>query len=208
LGTAHLATVLLHRSQHRHAWGGAVWQRLLELKSESVIGVLGVSVYDPPEALEALQDSDIQHVQIPMNVLDWRWKAQGVDRALSHRPDVVVHARSAFLQGILLHAPDWWPETDYDAQACVNQLRVLVRLFERESIADLCLAYIRSQPWITSIVVGCETMAQLQQNLSLFRRSKMSNEQCEEVEHSLPKAPESLLNPAKWKVTHVQPAAR
>jgi aryl-alcohol dehydrogenase-like predicted oxidoreductase len=70
------------------------------------------------------------------------------------------------------------------------------------------MAYLRSQSWISSIVGGCETLAQLQQNLNLFRGAKLTAEQAEEVERSLPVAPDNLLNPSKWKVAHEQPALR
>lgn len=208
LGTDRLSTLLLHRWHHRTAWQGVAWQRLLELQSKGVIGSLGASVSSPQEALEALQDPGVQHLQIPMNVLDWRWKASDVDRAVEGRPNVVLHARSAFLQGILLHPPEAWPATDYDATGCVRELKDLVRRFERQNIADLCLAYLRSQSWISSIVVGCETLEQIQHNLNLFRGPKLTVEQAEEVERSLQVAPESLLNPSMWRVAHEQPALR
>jgi aryl-alcohol dehydrogenase-like predicted oxidoreductase len=207
LGVDHLPVLLLHRREHRKAWNGVAWQRLLELRASGTIGMLGVSVYDPEEALEALQDPDVQHLQLPMNLLDWRWRAKGVPPAVSSRPDVVVHARSAFLQGLLLSPPELWPETDYEREACLRTLGELVRRFGRDGVADLCLAYLRAQPWITSVVVGCETLAQLDQNLDLSRRQALTEEQCEEVVHSLPTAPEALLNPAKWKIAHAQPAA-
>src|SRR5258708_9765889 len=100
-----LSTLLLHRSSHHDAWGGAAWRRLLELRNQGTIGNLGASVYEPREALELLQDPAIAHLQIPMNVLDWRWKASGVDRALAARPYVVVHARSALLHTLLFPPP-------------------------------------------------------------------------------------------------------
>jgi len=52
----------------------------------------------PSEALEALSHEDVKHDSVPFNVLDWRWKAAGFDRACRNRDDVVVHGRSAFLQ--------------------------------------------------------------------------------------------------------------
>jgi spore coat polysaccharide biosynthesis protein SpsF len=201
-----LPTLLLHRWDHRTSWHGSAWERLLELQRQGIIGSLGASVSYPDEAMEVLQDPDVRHLQIPMNVLDWRWKARGVDRAAAARSDVVLHARSPFLQGILLHPGGAWPATDYDVQACVRGLHDLVRRFERTNISDLCVAYLRSQSWISSVVVGCETLGQLQNNLELFLRPKLTAEQTEEVERSLPRAPEDLLNPAKWKAPHEQPA--
>jgi aryl-alcohol dehydrogenase-like predicted oxidoreductase len=208
LNTSRLATLLLHRWHHRTAWEGAAWQRLVELQSEGIIGSLGASVSHPQEALEALEDPGVQHLQLPMNVLDARWKANGVDKAVTVRADLVLHARSPFLQGILLHPSAAWPATDYDGEECVRELHRLVLRFERQGIADLCLAYLRAQSWISSIVVGCETLAQLRDNLDFMRGPRLTAEQSEEVEHSLPMAPDSLLNPTKWIVPHEQPAAQ
>jgi len=205
---ANLSKLLLHRWEHHGLWQGAVWRRLLELRDEGTIAALGVSVYGPLEALQALSDPAVTHLQIPMNILDWRWRAPGAQQALADRPDVVVHARSAFLQGILLSSSEHWPGvSSFDANDCVHRLRTLVRRFDRESVADLCLAYVRSQSWITSVVVGCETMAQLEENLRLFLSPKLAEEQCAELESSLPVAPEALLNPSRWNFAHEQSAA-
>ncbi len=208
-----LATLLLHRFHHYRAWRGVAWCRLLEMRDEVTIGTLGASVYEPQEALELLQDAAIQHLQIPMNVLDWRWKASGVDLALSSRTDVAVHARSALLQGLLGDpgapaAPPLWPVSEnYDVSFCLRQLRTLAVEFGRENVTDLCLAYVRSQRWITSVVVGCETLEQVNENLRLFCLPKLSAEQCVALERSLPRAPENLLNPSHWKQVH-EPSAR
>lgn len=150
--------------------------------------------------MDALREPAVRHLQLPVNLLDWRWKAAGVDRALAHRSDVVVHARSALLQGILLHHASCWPVVEgFDATVWVSQLRTVARRFKRESVADLCFAYVRSQTWIHSVVVGCETMEQLEENLRLFRLPELSAAQCEELEQALPRAPQVLLNPALWK---------
>jgi spore coat polysaccharide biosynthesis protein SpsF (cytidylyltransferase family)/aryl-alcohol dehydrogenase-like predicted oxidoreductase len=207
LRVAKLSMLLLHRFHHYHAWGGAVWHRLLELCEEGTIGSLGASVYQPREALEFLKDPAIRHLQIPMNVLDWRWKASGVDRVLVERPDVVVHARSALLQGLLVSPAAGWPASaEYDGSRSLDQLRESAGDFGRESVTDLCLAYVRSQPWITSTVVGCETLEQVKENLRLFCQPKLTAEQCAELESWLPRAPEGLLNPSQWKLVHEQSA--
>lgn len=199
-----LSTLLLHRSSHHNAWRGTAWRRLLELRDDGTIGNLGASVYEPSEALELLQDAAITHLQIPMNVLDWRWRESGFDRAVARRPGVVVDARSALLQGLLADSPpSLWPiSAGFDAAACLRQLRKLTAEFRRQSMTDLCLAYVRSQPWITSVVVGCETLEQVDENLKLFCRPKLTTDQCTELERSLPKTPEDLLNPSQWKAVH------
>jgi spore coat polysaccharide biosynthesis protein SpsF len=209
LGASQLAVVLLHRWQDHDAWQGVAWQRLLELRQAGSIAVLGASVYETKEALEALQDPAIEHLQIPMNVLDWRWEEDGFDRAVASRPEVVVHARSALLQGVLAHPAGRWPVVEsFRAAECSRALEGLAEEFGRESVVDLCLGYVRSLAWVTSVVVGCETMDQLEENLRLCRTPKLSREQCEHLRQALPRAPEEFLNPAKWKITHEHPATR
>jgi spore coat polysaccharide biosynthesis protein SpsF len=200
LRTSTLDAVLLHSWEHRRRWRGAAWQRLVEFRAARKIGGIGASVYEPAEALEALGDPDVQHLQVPINVLDWRWRMAGVDRAIAARPGIVVHARSVFLQGILIHPAERWPRVEgFDGDGCARGLSRLARDFGRESVTDVCLAYVRSLPWITSVVVGCETLRQLDDNLSLFARAKLSVEQCAELERAILRAPEELLNPSKWE---------
>jgi aryl-alcohol dehydrogenase-like predicted oxidoreductase len=199
LRTDRLDTLLLHRWQHYRAWNGEAWRRLLEFREEQKIAVLGASVSEPEEALEALREPMMRHLQIPLNLLDWRWRAAAVDRAVAARPDVVVHARSALLQGILVHPASRWPVVEgFAAAECVRQLEGFARRFERESVSDLCFAYVHSQSWVQSVVTGCETMEQLDENLRLFRMSALSAAQCLQLEEELAKAPAGLLNPAKW----------
>ena len=209
LGSKRLQVLLLHRWQDRYSWHGAAWEHLLHLRAEGKISVLGASVYEPSEALEALADPTIEHLQIPMNVLDWRWEAAGIDRAALARPEVVVHARSALLQGVLAHPAKRWPEVDgLCAHECARILKELNTEFQRESVTDFCLAYVRSLPWVTSVVVGCETIEQLDENLRLFRTPELTQEQCVRARREIPRAPENFLNPSKWKVLHEPSAAR
>lgn len=203
LGTKRLDILLLHRWRHHDAWGGVAWRRLLELREEGRIGSLGASVYEPAEAIEALQDCAVRYLQVPMNALDRRWKTAGVDRKLTDRGDVVVHAWSIFLQGILVCPATRWPAIpNYDIPSVVRQLANLVGRFERESVADLCIAYVRSQSWVTSLVLGCETMTQLEENLRLFLLPRLTEEQCDEFDKTLTGSPDALLNPSKWNLSN------
>ena len=200
LRTNRLDVLMLHRWEHHRKWDGAIWRKLLSLRDEGKIRSLGASIYQPTEALEALRDSDIRYLQVPMNILDWRWRAADVNKAITSRRDVLVHARSALLQGILIHGADLWPQVDgFDSIRCVNVIESLTVKLRRESPADLCLAYVRSQPWIHGVVVGCETLTQLKENLRLFSRSTLDFAECNDIERGLPVVPVNLLNPAKWK---------
>ncbi len=200
LGVEKLQTLLLHRWSLRTQWRGAAWNRLLELRATGTIGALGVSVYHPHEALEALEDAEVRHIQVPFNVLDYRWRECKVPEAACRRQDVIVHARSVLLQGLLAHSIEEWPATfQHNLASFAGRLASCASRLGRESVVDLCLAYVRSQNWIASLVLGCETMDQVRENLRLFLLPKLSAAQCEELDTTLPRAHESLLDPSRWK---------
>jgi spore coat polysaccharide biosynthesis protein SpsF len=201
LQAARLPVLLLHSWKHHEAWDGIVWSRLRGLRDEGLIGALGASVYEPEEALAALNDPAILYLQIPFNILDWRWHAAGMPQALQRRPDVIVHARSALLQGLLMLPGERWPSVHgFSPAPCIERLRQFIQSFGRESVHDLCFAYVRSQPWIHSVVVGCDSLTQLREDLSLFRRSKLTKEQCCKLHAAFSDIPPMLLNPTKWRV--------
>jgi aryl-alcohol dehydrogenase-like predicted oxidoreductase len=85
----------------------------------------------------------------------------------------------------------------------VRRLDALVARLGRESRTDLCLAYVRAQPWITSTVLGMETLSQLHENVALSLRPQLTDAEIEMVEAEMEGAPEALLDPAAWP-----PAAR
>jgi len=194
-----LPVLLLHRWHHRTSHQGEVWKRLLELKNEGIVQKLGASVSTPDEARDALYDETVEHLQIPINLLDDRWERAGINRLAVERPNVVIHARSVFLQGILAGSAASWPAIEnVDASQIVNSLEALSAKLDRVSRADLCLAYVRAQSWIHGVVVGVETKDQLTQLVDLFQNSPLTREQQAEVRHSFSLIPDRLLNPASW----------
>ena len=199
LGQLRLDTLLLHRWDHRHSHRGAIWRRLKYLQAEGIIEKLGASIYTPEEALDALRDSAIAHIQLPYNLLDWRWDAAGISEAARRRLGLVIHVRSSLLQGLLLVPAERWPSVaGVDAARIGEKLDEMVQLFGRESRMDLCLAYVRTQPWVTSLVLGMETAAQLENNCDLFDKPSLTLDQCTIIRKEFGRVDERLLDPSRW----------
>jgi spore coat polysaccharide biosynthesis protein SpsF len=197
-----LDVLLLHRWQDREWECGSAWRALCELRSEGIIGALGASVQNTDEALAALLDPDVRHLQLPVNMLDWRWRLPGFLQARAARSDVAVHARSCLLQGILAMTPESWPAVDgMSATAVSERLDDLARDCGRSSVTDLAFAYVRSLAWVDTLVVGAERADQVISNVELFRRPPLTVDQANKVADSLPKVPETFLNPALWPLT-------
>ena len=200
LNKSALDCLLLHRAAHMVTHGGAVWTRLLEHVAEGKIKSLGVSVQNTQEAKMALSHPDVVHIQLPFNILDWRWREAGIIDQIKARRGVTVHARSLFLQGVMItRDPYLWPKIDgVDAPRHIQVLAGLAEEFGRESVADLCIAYARGQDWIDGVVVGMETEDQLDENLRLFLRRPLSPQECSLIDARTPKLPAQFLDPAQW----------
>ena len=200
----HIDCLLLHRADHMVAFGGAVWERLIERLEDGTVLALGVSVQSTKEAMAALDCPDVQHMQLPFNLLDWRWSEAGVIDRIRSRSHVTIHARSVFLQGVLAadDASVWPPIEGLDTKAIVGLVSDIACEYERESVADLCLAYARGQDWIDGVVVGMETETQLDENLRLFVRPPLSPQDCAAIAMRIPRLPERLLDPAQWRQTN------
>lgn len=200
LRTRHLPVLLLHLVFARHAWNGAAWRRLLEMRDEGIIGKLGVSVVNPDEAIEYLADPEVRHMQIPINILDHRWHDLRLSEMFAARPDITVHARSVFLQGILLQEnPAAWPRHDSAAAApLINWLHHMTRDLKQESVAHLAASYLRSLGWIDGLVIGIENEDQLLCNARLFDSPLLSPENLEHIEATRPVVEDWMLDPGKW----------
>lgn len=195
-----LPTLLVHRASDRIRWNGAVWKRLCALRDQGVIGALGVSAATPEEALAALDDPDVRHVQIPFNILDWRWKEAGVDVVAKRRNDVTIHGRSPLLQGLLAAPnPHLWPNVPaIDPKSILGKLTAIARHLERESLLDLSLAYARSHEWIHGVVAGFERMEQLMEAVRLFTHPKLDSAAIEYIESERGVYTPCLHDPARW----------
>ena len=203
LGMSTLPVVLLHRLAHLRAWNRAVWRQLMEFREAGVIGVIGASVQSVEEAQDAFAQPEIGHIQLACNVLDTRWDKAGIPALAAARPEVVVHARGALLQGILLATDQRaWPLIPgLDVAGISTWLQRTAAKFGRRDITDLCYAWLTAQSWIHATVVGMESEAQVIDNAALFARPPLEPEALAEVERTRPSVPSALLNPALWSHT-------
>ncbi|PKR58516.1 aldo/keto reductase [Thalassospira lohafexi] len=188
----------------REAWPlehpNGFWRALLRLRTAGVIGILGLSAQTVEEGELAAGCSDIGHLQIPFNVLDYRWRETSVLDRISDRPDLTVHVRSVFLQGLLLGGDGIsWPAVANGVGPAVRDaLLTAQQAIGRSSVADLCIAYVLSYPQIAGLVLGMETAKQLEENLALVSHSPLSAEERLLVDSLIPRVPSALLNPGLW----------
>lgn len=204
LKTQSLNTVLLHRSDYSQNHFQDIWEKLIEFKQQGIIQYLGVSVNSVDEAKRALMNQNVSHIQLPINILDWRWHENELMTLIQQREDVVIFARSVLLQG-LLTINEKWPATTVELAAKIQQqIDHYVEKFKRKNRIDLCIAFIRSFPWINSIVLGVESLEQLKENIDYYTNPCLTEQQRDEVKDAFKYVCESLLTPSLWSSVNKQ----
>jgi aryl-alcohol dehydrogenase-like predicted oxidoreductase len=163
LDRLHCASVyglLIHNQEDlTAAHGSTIWCALQELKSQGLVAKIGVSVYDPEQFERIFDRYQVDLVQIPFNLYDQRFLRTGwLDRLQC--AGVEVHARSAFLQGLLLMAPDAMPA---QFSPWANHQRRLYQSLKSLGISALAasLRFCLQQPGIARVIVGCEAPEQV-----------------------------------------------
>lgn len=102
LGRLRVDALLLHDANDLLGKrGGALWAAMEGAKARGTVGKIGISVYHGEQIDQALQRFPIEIVQIPYNPLDTRLIEGGQLERLRFA-GVEIHARSLFLQGLLL----------------------------------------------------------------------------------------------------------
>ncbi len=178
---------LLHQVDDLFSDGG---DRLLDAlygaRDNGQVEKIGVSVYTGAQIDRVLQIFTPDIVQLPINLLDQRLIHSGHLARLKSL-GVEIHARSLFLQGVLLNpseAPAWMGDA-LDAYAA---------WLARETIPPLqaALSFAAGLPEIDVALVGVCSRAQLREILDAFQRIgryDFSRFAC---------ADERVVNPALW----------
>lgn len=164
------------------------------LKSEGLIGEGGLSAYTADE-LTCIPDWEtIRSVQVPMNVFDTRLLQGNLLQTLTENR-VKVFVRSVYLQGLLLM--ETLPPHLSFAKPYLDQLGTIAENAGR-TIKELAFAFVRDTPGVNSIVVGAETIEQVQENVLLLATPPLPKQVTEDIMQQFASVPRELITPARW----------
>ena len=194
LGQHRIYGLLVHHADDLLADGGEyLMDAMLELKAEGKVAKVGVSVYDGAQIDHLLDRYTIDLAQVPVSVFDQRLLTAGKLAALKNR-GVEIHARSLFLQGLLLMPLE--RIADYFAPIKQHIRNYQTYLQEKRiSLLQGALAFASACKEIDVAVVGVSSAAELRGILDAW--------------HGLPQEPldfsgfacndECMINPALWQ---------
>ena len=187
-------TLLHHAPDLTGPDGDQIWKGMERAKDLGLTQKIGVSTYTP-EDVELITDRyAIDLIQLPINLIDQRLVQRGLLAKLKSQ-GVEVHARSLFLQGLLLNSPDQLPNRLQGFQADLQSTFEKINA-NKLSPMEACLGFVCNQPEIDVAVVGVSSLDELKAIVEVFRDVVKTASPIAYADFS--SANDILLNPAAW----------
>jgi aryl-alcohol dehydrogenase-like predicted oxidoreductase len=193
IGVNSVQGLLLHNCDDLFLQSGPIILRFLHrLKSVGKCRQIGVSIYNSRQINKVLDLFTPDIVQLPFNVFDQRLLRDGTLSALKDL-GIEIHARSVFLQGLLLmeienmpsYFNPWRPQLLAWNRICADL---------RLPLQHVALDYVISNDFIDQVIVGVESLSQLV-DLSSFVYGNNSD-----FFDVLSLNDQKILNPAMWNL--------
>jgi len=166
------------------------FKKLNTLKQEGLISKIGVSVYSDGQIQKIIDRFDIDIIQLPFNIIDCRLITTGTLEKI-YGKGIEIHARSVFLQGLLLMERNSIPKK-FDKWN--NVWRIWNEWLRDNKITalDATIRYALSTPEIEKVLVGVNSKKQLQEIVTSSKGAlpNIPNELCI--------MDDDLLNPSNW----------
>ena len=186
-----LTGLLLHRPDQLLGLNGdRLFKAISNLKSDGKVEKIGISIYDPVELNLLCERYNFDLVQAPFNILDRRLAASGWLNRL-HDSGIEIHVRSVFLQGLLLKANGIFP-AGFERWGALWESLGDWTINSNLNPLSATLGHVLSYPQIDRIVVGVDSLAQLNEILASAQPVH------QRAPEALATTDTDLLNPSRW----------
>lgn len=193
LKTVRLRGLLVHRSQQLLGQRGvALYRALAAIKDQGLVEKIGVSIYSPNELDTLWPDFQLDLVQAPFNIFDRHLVTSGWLTRLS-QAGTEVHVRSVFLQGLLLMEASKRPAIFDRWLPLWEQWH---RWLDDRMLTSLqaCLGFLASEPEIDRVVVGVDSLKQMQEIINNVEAPAVMPPE------TLMSEDLDLIDPSRWSV--------
>ena len=163
----------------------------MNLKETRHVERIGVSVYNPDELDRVVDVFEPDVVQAPVNIFDRRMLHSATLKRLVEN-GTEFHARSAFLQGVLLCDPDALPTHVVGMKPFLETVAGMAAKAGLNLI-EAALGFVLAQDMISAVVIGADSPSQLEEIVAASRTFKIPDDFS-----SLPDLPPALLDPRRW----------
>lgn len=166
-----------------------LYKEIDKLKQDKLINKIGFSTYTPDQVDFLLDNFDFDLIQVPFNVFDTRLIDGGQLQILRNK-QIEIHARSVFLQGLLLNFKKLgsyfskWTDQFNNYQEIVQDREL--------SLLEYALSFVLNTKEIDLTLVGVSNSSQLTE---IFHASNLNSDLKAYAIDDI-----NLLNPSLWKL--------
>lgn len=165
-----LAGLLIHSADDLLTDGGDnLFYAMQELKKDELVEKIGATVYSSDQIDCLLERYPFDLIQVPVNVIDQRLIYSG-DLTKLKGQGIEIHARSVFLQGLLLMSPASLSSFFDPIKPLLYKYWEFLQLQTLTPIEG-AIGFIKQIPEIDCIIIGVNNAEQLKSNLKGFARS-------------------------------------
>jgi len=195
LHTDYLDAYLLHSA--RYAKRPEIIEALTVAKRKGYAKKIGVSVYEPDEAIACIDNPLIEFTQFPYSIFDHRMKNAGVfEKAVNSK--IEIDTRSAFIQGLILMNEEQVPPFLSKAKPIVAKIDTICEKFNLNRV-QLAMAYVKCEKRISHLVFGVDNKEQLVEDIKLFHTTNLSEKQVIEIGKEFEGITADIVMPSLWK---------
>jgi len=194
LGVDKIDTLLIHSVEDLFKPNGdLLYKKLVYFKKCGLLRKIGASVYDYKQIDSIIDNYDIDVIQLPFSILDQRLLISKHLEKIK-KNNIEIHARSVFLQGLLLMNPNDIPLYFLDI---FDNIQMFLNYSKEKSLTnvELALSYVNSIREIDKIVVGVNKVEQLSE-IICANKIKINTEECLNISVK----DERFVNPVNWEL--------
>ena len=174
-----------------------IFKVLLEEKDAGNIRLIGASVYDPENALAAIDSGMIDVLQIAYNVLDQRMDEVVLGGAKS--AGIGVLSRSVYLKGVLTERAEHLPEHCTPLRESAESVTKRLHLTSWGDLSGFALRFALSNTCINSTLVGVRSETELDFALDVLNNGELSSDELD-IAYQCRIDDEFWLNPSNWGI--------
>jgi aryl-alcohol dehydrogenase-like predicted oxidoreductase len=186
---------MLHREEIIDHFNEGIIDTLNDFVNEGIIKSIGISVYSPDRAIQAIQYNAVKLIQLPANILDHRFRSYGVfDFAVQNKKDIYI--RSVFLQGLILLTGSELPDQMKFAKEVLDDLNAFCR-DNGLSRWELAISYVKCRYPESYVLFGAEAVKQVEDNIARWDYT-VGEELMRTIDERYGHVDENIINPLRW----------
>jgi len=166
-----------------------------ELKHQGLVAKIGVSVYEGSDIDHVVDNFAIDLIQVPLSVFDQRLLTEGRLHCLKDR-GIEIHARSVFLQGLLLMPINLVPAYFDPIRSHLERYHSVISASGMSAV-EAAISFVKGINLVDCLVVGAESQSQVSEIVNAFQTTPT---------HTIDFTPfalndQSFVNPALWRTS-------